>query len=42
MRGATEEALRFGGGVSRSLNRGETGLGAVVDGACGLPVGELA
>ena len=42
MRGATEEALRFGGGVSRSLKRGETGLGAVVDEACGFPVVELA
>ena len=42
MRGATEVALRFGGGVSRSLKRGETGLGAVVDWACGLPVAELA
>jgi hypothetical protein len=42
MRGATEVALRFGGGVLRSLKRGETGLGAVVDWACGLPVAELA
>jgi hypothetical protein len=42
MRGATEVALRFGGGVSLSLKRGETGLGAVVDWTCGLPVVELA
>ena len=34
--GATVEALRFGGAVSESWKRGETGLGAVVEGARGL------
>lgn len=33
---AAMEALRFGGAVSESWKRGETGLGAVVDGARGL------
>ena len=42
MRGATVEALRWFGGMSRSLKRGETGLGAVVDGARELLVVELA
>jgi len=34
---ATVEALRFGGAVSESWKRGETGLGAMVDGARALP-----
>jgi hypothetical protein len=33
----TVEALRLGGAVSGSWKRGETGLGAMVDGARGLP-----
>lgn len=33
MCGAVVEALRFGGAVSDSWKRGETGLGAVVDAA---------
>ena len=42
MRGATVDALRLFGVVSLSLKRGETGLGAVVDGARELPVAEAA
>lgn len=43
MKGATVEALRFvDGGLSFSLNRGETGLGAVVDGARELLIVEVA
>jgi hypothetical protein len=41
MRGATEDTLRLCNVVSCSLKSGETGLGAVVDGACGFPVVEL-
>lgn len=33
---ATAEALRFGGAVSESWKRGETGLVAVVEGSRGL------
>ena len=33
---AAMEALRFGGAVSESWKRGETGLGAVVEGPRGL------
>lgn len=33
MCGAAATALRFGGAVSESWKRGETGLGAVVEGA---------
>ena len=42
MRGATVDARRLFGVLSLSSKRGETGLGAVVDGARGLPVVELA
>jgi hypothetical protein len=42
MRGATVDALRLCSVVSCSLKSGETGLGAVVDGVCELPVVELA
>ena len=38
MTGAAVEALRFGGAVSCSWKIGDTGLGAVVDGARRLPV----
>ena len=41
MRGATEDAVRLCNVVSCSLKSGETGLGAVADGACGFPVVEL-
>lgn len=38
----TVEALRFGDAVGESWKRGETGLGAVVEGARGLPLSPVA